>query len=119
MVRGHLDAGSKSVLGIPEAQRGVLSYERAVDVVDVLGVTAALECGMQDHHATAVYDEADLPPEGTVKTLGEVRQNFHEEIFGERDVIDGFERRMRATWRDDDWGAPIRQPGLRHRDNQH
>jgi len=53
---------------------------------------------MQDHHTAAVYDEADLPPEGTVKTFGEVRQNLHEEISGERDVIDGFERR---TWCDD------------------
>jgi hypothetical protein len=70
---------------------------------------------MQDHHAAAVYDEADLPPEGTVKTLGEIRQNFHEEISGERDVVDGFERQ---TWRDDRDG-PIHRPGLRRRGNQH
>jgi len=72
---------------------------------------------MQDHHTAAVYDEADLPPEGTVKTFGEVRQNLHEEISGERDVIDGFERR---TWCDDR-GGPIHPPGLRglrHRDTQ-
>jgi hypothetical protein len=74
---------------------------------------------MQDHHSAAVYDEADLPPERAVKTLGEVRQNLREEISGERDVIDGFERRTWATWRDDDWGRPIRPPGLRHRDNRH
>jgi hypothetical protein len=47
---------------------------------------------MQDHHATSVYNEADLPPEGTVKTLVEVRKNSHEEISGEGDVVDGFER---------------------------
>jgi len=57
-----------------------------VDVVDVLGVPAALESGMQDHHAITVYDEADLPPERTVKTLGEVRQNFHE-ISSKRVVV--------------------------------
>ena len=69
MVSGHLDAGTKSLFGIPEAERGILSYERAVDVVDVLGVPVALQSRMQDHHAATVYDEADLPPEGTVKTL--------------------------------------------------
>jgi len=41
---------------------------------------------MQDHHAITVYDEADLPPERTVKTLGEVRQNFHE-ISSKRVVV--------------------------------
>ena len=51
-----------------------------------------------------MYDEADLPPEGTVKTFGEVRQNLHEEISGERDVVDGFKRR---TW-GGDRGGPIR-----------
>jgi hypothetical protein len=90
-----------------------------VDVVDVLGVPAALELErwMQDHHAAAVYDETDLPPpEGTVKTLGEVGEDRREEISGERDVVDGLERR---TGRDDDWrpwplGGLIRhgqQPG--------
>jgi hypothetical protein len=51
-----------------------------MDVVDVLGVPAVFKGRMQDHHAAAVYDEADLPLEGMVKTLGEVRQNLHEEI---------------------------------------
>ena len=88
-----------------------------MDVVDVLGVPAALESRMQDHHTAAVYDEADLPSKGTVKTLRQVGQNFHEEILGERDVVDGLERR---AWRGDDdcqWGGPIRPAGLRHRDN--
>ena len=86
-----------------------------MDVVDVLGVPVALESTMQDHHAATMYDEADLPPEGEVKTLGEIRQNLHEEISGKRDVVDGFERH---TWRDD-MGGPIRPPGLRHRDSRH
>jgi hypothetical protein len=114
MASGHLDAATKPLLGIPEAQRGVLSYERAVDVVDVLGVPAALESRMQDHHAAAVYDEADLPPERAVKTLGEVGQDLYEEISGERDVVDGFE--VGRTWRDDR-GPIVRPPGLRHRDS--
>jgi hypothetical protein len=88
-----------------------------VDVVNVLGVPVALDSRMQDHHGAAVYDEADLSPKGTVKTLGEVRQNLHEEISGERDVIDGFESERR-TWRDDR-GGPIRPPTLRRRDNRH
>jgi hypothetical protein len=92
IVSGLLEAGIKPLFGIPEAQRGILSYERAVNVIDVLGVPAVLESRMQDHHATAVYDEADLPPEGAIKTLGEVRQSLHEEISTERDVVDGFER---------------------------
>lgn len=86
-----------------------------MDVVDVLGIPAVFEGRMQDHHAAAVYDEADLPPEGTVKTLGEVRQNLHEEIPGERDVVDGFQK---WTWRND-MGSPIGPPDLRHGDNRH
>ena len=77
-----------------------------MDVVNVLSVPAALECRMEYHHAAAVHDEADLPPEGAIVTLGEVGQNLHEEILGEGDIVDGFERRMRP-------------PGLRHRNGQY
>ena len=62
-------------------------------VGNVLDVPAVLEGKMQDHHATSVYNEADLPPEGAIKTLVEVRKNPHEEISGEGDVVDGLERR--------------------------
>jgi len=42
-----------------------------------------LESTTQDHHAAAVHDEGDMSPEGTVKTLREIRQNLHVEISSE------------------------------------
>ena len=63
-VRGLRDASSEVVvrhLGNPTRDT---PSERAR--VDVLGAFAVCERRVQDHHSTAVYDEAYLPPERTV-----------------------------------------------------
>jgi hypothetical protein len=43
-----------------------------MDVVDVLGAVTVGEIRVQDHHSAAVYDEANLPPERTIQSLGEI-----------------------------------------------
>jgi len=43
---------------------------------------------MQDHEGASVYYEADLPPEGTVETVREVREDSGEELSGEGDVVE-------------------------------
>jgi hypothetical protein len=65
-VCGLRDASPESLFGIQETQCAVLLCERAVDIVDVLCAVAVRERRVQDHHSTAVYDEAYLPPERTV-----------------------------------------------------
>ena len=90
-VSGLRDAGTKSLLGIRETQRTILAYKRTVDVVDVLGELAVGTSWVQDHHGTTMHDEANLPPERTECSLGEVQQHLPEEHSGKRDVIDGFE----------------------------
>jgi len=62
-----------------------------VNVVDVLCALTVLQRGMKDHDGASVYYEADLPPEGTVETVGEVVEDPNEELSGEGDVVDGFE----------------------------
>ena len=65
-VCGLGDACPESLFGVREAQRSVLLREGAVDVVDVLGAVAVREGRVQDHHRTAVHDEANLPPERAI-----------------------------------------------------
>jgi hypothetical protein len=72
-VCGLSDASPELLLGIVETQRAIPLYERAVDVVDVLCAVAVCEGRVQDHHCTAVHDEAHLPSERAVQTLGEIR----------------------------------------------
>ena len=90
-VCGLLDASPKSLFGIRETQCAILLHERAVDVVDVLCAVAVCEGRVQDHHCTAVHDEAYLPPERAIQPLGEIRQHLLEERSGEGGVVDGFE----------------------------
>jgi hypothetical protein len=66
---GFRDASPESLLGILETQCAILLCERAVDIVDVLCAVSVCERRVQDHHSTAVYDEAYLPPERTVQPL--------------------------------------------------
>ena len=60
----------------------ILGHEGAVDVVDVLCALTVLQRGTQTMMAP-VYYEADLPPEGTVETVGEVVEDPREELSGE------------------------------------
>ena len=87
------DASPESLFGILETQRTILLRERTVDIVDVLCALSVRERWVQDHHSTAVHDEAYLPPKRTVQPLGEIRQRLLEECPGERDVVDGFKDR--------------------------
>jgi hypothetical protein len=65
-VCGLGDASPESLFGIGETQCSILLYERAVDIVDVLCAVAVCEGRVQDHHRTAVHDEAYLPPKRAV-----------------------------------------------------
>jgi hypothetical protein len=66
LVCGLRDTSPESLFGIRETQCAILLHERAMDIVDVLCAVAVGERRVQDHHSTAVHDEAYLPPEGTV-----------------------------------------------------
>ena len=63
------DASPESLFGILETQRTILLRERTVDIVDVLCALPVRERRVQDHHSTAVHDEAYLPPKRTVQPL--------------------------------------------------
>jgi len=71
-----------------ETQRTILRYEGAVNVVDVLRALTAVRRGMQDHKGASMYDEGDLPPEGTVETVREIREDLGEELSDEGDVVE-------------------------------
>jgi len=61
----------------------IFGHEGAVDVVNVLCTLTVLQRGMQDHDGASVYYEVDLPPEGTVETVGDVIEDPGEELSGE------------------------------------
>ena len=82
---GLCDALAQSLLRVWETQGMILGDEGAVDVVDVLCALTVLQRGMKDHDCASVYYEADLPPEGTVETVGEVVEDPNEELSGEGD----------------------------------
>ena len=112
LASGLRDAGSKPLLRIGKTERAILGYEGAVDVVDVLGALAVGEQGVEDHDGAAVYDEADLPPEGAVQPLGEIGERLLEQLARQRDVVHVFQRRNDGSRRV--WSCYRRRSWRRH-----
>ena len=81
----------------------IFGHEGEVDVVNVLCTLTVLQRETQDHDGASVYYEVDLPPEGTVETVGEVIEDPGEELSGEgmspKTKLERRERRKMMTQR--------------------
>lgn len=88
-LRRGCDALSQSDIGVHKAPALPLGDESPMAIVDVKGILADSEAGMQDHDGAAMNDEVDWSE--APKVLGdigrEVAQNDDEVFAGERCLV--------------------------------
>jgi hypothetical protein len=90
LATGLHDTDPESLLGIRKSESAILGHEGTVDVDDVLSVLAVGEQGVENCDGSAVYEEADLAPEGAIQPVGEIGVRLREELARLRNVIYAF-----------------------------
>ena len=87
LARGSLDAGGQASTSVSNTARDPLGLERASEEVDVAGVGATGENGMEDHYGTTVNDQVHGRWEVGLEANRKVMQGSYEELRREQDFV--------------------------------